>query len=311
MIAFASNSLLCRAALKQTNIDAATFTLIRVISGAVALWLVMKMRTWPVVDGTAAPLADCSETTRRFPSPPSSPKSSGDSFSLGEKVRMRVLGWKHAANWISALALFVYAAAFSFAYIDLSAGTGALLLFGAVQATMILWGFNKGERLNLIQIAGFAIAVSGLVVLVFPGLSAPPLIASILMVGAGVAWGVYSLRGKGEKDPIIATTRNFLGAVPFAVVLSIASISWARIDFAGTTYAIISGAITSGLGYVLWYAALPGLKAASAATVQLSVPVLAAAGGILLLGEPMTWRYMLASFAVLGGIALVVMTKRS
>src|SRR5207248_11407015 len=141
MIAFASNSLLCRAALKQTNIDAATFTLIRVISGAVALWLVMKVRTWPVVDGTAAPLADCSETRLRFPSPPSSPKRRGDSFSLGEKVRMRVPGWKHAGNWISGLALFVYAAAFSFAYIDLSAGTGALLLFGAVQATMILWGF--------------------------------------------------------------------------------------------------------------------------------------------------------------------------
>ena len=311
MIAFASNSLLCRAALKQTNIDAATFTLIRVISGAVALWLVMKMRTWPVVDGTAAPLADCSKTRLGFPSPLSSPKSRGDSFSLGENVRMRVLGWKHAANWISGLALFLYAAAFSFAYIDVSAGTGALLLFGAVQATMILWGFNKGERLNLIQIAGFAIAVSGLVVLVFPGLSAPPLIASILMVGAGVAWGVYSLRGKGEKDPITATTTNFLGAVPFAVALSIASISRTRIDFAGTTYAIISGAITSGIGYVIWYSALPGLKAASAATVQLSVPVLAAAGGILLLGEPMTLRYLLASIAVLGGIALVVVTRHS
>ena len=224
---------------------------------------------------------------------------------------MRVPGWKHAGNWISGLALFVYAAAFSFAYIALSAGTGALLLFGAVQATMILWGFNKGERLNLIQVAGFGIAVTGLVVLVFPGLSAPPLIDSVVMVGAGIAWGVYSLRGKGEKDPISATTRNFLGAVPFATALSIIFIPWARIDFAGITYAMISGAITSGLGYVLWYAALPGLKAASAATVQLSVPVLAAAGGILLLGEPMTLRYLLASIAVLGGIALVVMTKRS
>src|SRR5947207_485617 len=253
MIAFASNSLLCRAALKQTAVDAATFTFIRIFSGAAALWLVIQIRR-----------------DIKVPSPQSSPKGRGGSFSLRKEVGMRGIG-----NWLSALALFAYAVAFSFAYIDLSAGTGALLLFGAVQATMILWGFHKGERLNLIQVAGFAIAVSGLVVLVFPGLSAPPLIASILMAGAGVAWGVYSLRGKGEKDPIIATTRNFLGAVPFAVALSIASISRTRIDFAGTTYAIISGAITSGIGYVIWYGALPGLKAASAATVQLSVPVLA------------------------------------
>ena len=285
MIAFASNSLLCRAALKQTNIDAATFTLVRVISGAVALWLVTNFAGRWIVARIARPVP--------------------------ENVTISRYWLLSRGNWISALALFVYAAAFSFAYIDLSAGTGALLLFGAVQATMILWGFNKGERLNLIQIAGFAIAVSGLVVLVFPGLSAPPLIASILMVGAGVAWGVYSLRGKGEKDPIIATTTNFFGAVPFAVALSIASISRTRIDFAGTTYATISGAITSGIGYVIWYSALPGLKAASAATVQLSVPVLAAAGGILLLGEPMTLRYLLASIAVLGGIALVVVTRHS
>ena len=285
MIAFASNSLLCRAALKQTNIDAATFTLIRVISGAVALWLVTNFAGRWIVARIARPVP--------------------------ENVTISRYWLLSRGNWISALALFVYAAAFSFAYIDLSAGTGALLLFGAVQATMILWGFNKGERLNLIQVAGFAIAVSGLVVLVFPGLSAPPLIASILMVGAGVAWGVYSLRGKGEKDPIIATTRNFLGTVPFAVALSIASISRTRIDFAGTTYATISGAITSGIGYVIWYSALPGLKAASAATVQLGVPVLAAAGGILLLGDPMTLRYLLASIAVLGGIALVVVTRHS
>ncbi|PYJ19441.1 MAG: EamA family transporter, partial [Verrucomicrobia bacterium] len=240
--------------------------------------------------------------------PQSYPKGRGDPFSLREKARIRVLSWKDAGNWWSALALFIYAAAFSFAYVDLSAGTGALLLFGAVQATMILWGLHKGERLDLIQIVGFIVAVTGLIVLVSSGLSAPSLIGSILMLGAGVAWGIYSLRGKGEKNPASVTTGNFVRAVPFAAVVSIVFIRRLHVD-AGISYAIISGAITSGLGYVIWYSALPGLKAASAATVQLSVPVLAATGGILLLGEPLTLRYLLASIAILGGIALVVLEK--
>lgn len=265
MIAFASNSLLCRLALKQTDIDPATFTFVRILSGAIALWIMMQ--------------------TRRAQ-------------------------YRDAGNWWSALALFAYAAAFSFAYLDLPAGTGALLLFGAVQATMIFWGVRKGERLRAIQIAGLAVAITGLVVLLFPGLSAPPLAGSILMLSAGVAWGIYSLRGKGEKNPAGATAGNFLRAVPFAVAISIITLPWARADSLGVIYAIFSGAITSGLGYVIWYSALPGLKATSAATVQLSVPVLAATGGILLLGEPITLRYVLASIAVLGGIALVLIQKR-
>jgi drug/metabolite transporter (DMT)-like permease len=211
-------------------------------------------------------------------------------------------------NWISALALFVYAAGFSFAYTSLSAGAGALLLFGAVQATMIVWGLQKGERLSTIQSAGFIIAVTGLVVLVLPGLSAPPLMGSMLMLAGGVAWGIYSVRGKGEKNPASATTGNFVRAVPFAAALSIIFIMRAHLDLAGVTLGIISGAITSGLGYVIWYSVLPDLKAVSAATVQLSVPVLAATGGILLLAELITMRYVLASLAVLGGIALVVAT---
>ena|SRR5882724_1720315 len=271
MIAFASNSLLCRAALKQTSIDAASFTFVRIFSGAVALWLIANMRR------TMAAMAD-----------------------------HRIGG-----NWISALALFLYAAAFSFAYVDLAAGTGALLLFGAVQATMILWGFHKGEPLRAIQIAGIVVAVIGLVVLLFPGLSAPSLTASILMLTAGVAWGIYSLRGKGERNPVSATGGNFLRAVPFATAISVIFVPWTHLDFVGVTFAIISGAITSGLGYVIWYSALPGLTAASAATVQLSVPVLAATGGILLLSEPITLRYVLASASVLGGIALVMLTPHS
>ncbi|PYL75273.1 MAG: EamA family transporter [Verrucomicrobia bacterium] len=266
MIAFAGNSLLCRAALKQTSIDAASFTFVRIFSGAAALWLIMKMR------GNA---------------------------------------WKDAGNWSSALALFAYAAAFSFAYNSLAAGTGALLLFGAVQATMILWGFRKGERLHTIQIVGLVVAVTGLVVLLLPGLSAPPLSGSILMLGAGAAWGIYSLRGKVEKNPVSSTAGNFLRAVPLAAIVSIMLFPSARLDRAGIGYAVISGAIASGLGYVIWYTALSGLKAASAATVQLSVPVLAATGGILLLGEPITFRYLIASIAVLGGIALVIIEKNS
>lgn len=267
LVAFASNSLLCRLALKQTRIDAASFTLIRIVSGAVVLWLILRMRSGP----HRPPLQ---------------------------------------GNWLSALALFAYAAAFSLAYVTLSAATGALLLFGAVQATMILWGLRNGERLHVRQLFGLIVALAGLVALLLPGLSAPPLAGAILMLGAGVAWGVYSLRGRGTSDAISATAGNFLRAVPFAVVLSVAFILRMRVDAAGIACAILSGAIASGLGYVIWYTALPSLKAASAATVQLAVPVLTAAGGILLLREPLTLRFLLASIAVLGGIALVVIARR-
>lgn len=264
MTAFAGNSLLCRLALKQTSIDAASFTSIRIVSGALALWLIINLRGG---------------------------------------VRT------NAGSWLSALALFAYAAAFSFAYVSLSAGTGALLLFSAVQATMITWGFRKGERLSVRQFVGLAFALGGLVALLLPGLSAPPLGGSILMLGAGIAWGVYSLRGKTASDPASATSGNFLRAVPLAAALSIALLPRAQLDSAGIVYAVLSGAIASGVGYAIWYTALPGLKAASAATVQLSVPVLAAVGGILFLGESITLRLLFASVAVLGGIALVVIEK--
>ena len=175
---------------------------------------------------------------------------------------------------------------------------------------MILWGFRKGESLDAIQTIGFLAAIGGLVALVFPGLSAPPLIGSILMLGAGVAWGIYSLRGRENNDPAGTTAGNFVRAIPFAVLVSVAVIKQHHFDSLGATYAVLSGAITSGLGYVIWYSALPGLKATSAATLQLSVPVLAAIGGILLLGEPLTLRFVLASAAVLGGIALVILERK-
>jgi drug/metabolite transporter (DMT)-like permease len=220
----------------------------------------------------------------------------------------------NAGNWPSALALYIYAAAFSFAYVGLPAGTGALLLFGAVQATMIIWGLRQGERLQAIQIIGFVAAISGLVALMSPGVSAPPLVGSILMLAAGIAWGIYSLRGKAAVDATAATTGNFLRAVPLATALSVVTFPGARLDWTGLIYAVISGAITSGLGYVIWYRALSDsmpvrLGAVNAATVQLSVPVLTATGGILLLGEPITLRYLFTSIAILGGIALVVTAR--
>jgi len=288
MTAFAGNSLLCRLALKQTSIDAASFTFIRIISGAIVLWLIVEFRRRLMVDRTASPLVERS--------PNSSPVTRHSSL-------------PQTGNWPSALALFAYAAAFSLAYISLSAGTGALLLFGAVQATMIIWGLRRGEQLRARQWVGLTFALGGLVALLFPGLSAPPLGGSILMLGAGIAWGIYSLRGQASGDPISETAGNFLRAVSLAAVLSVAFLPWASLDRAGVGFAILSGAIASGVGYAIWYTALPSLRAASAATVQLSVPVLAAVGGILFLGESITLRLLFASVAVLGGIALVVIEK--
>jgi drug/metabolite transporter (DMT)-like permease len=178
-----------------------------------------------------------------------------------------------------------------------------------VQATMIFWGLRKGERLNARQWFGLAIALGGLVALVFPGLSAPPIGGALLMTGAGIAWGIYSLRGKGAGDPTSVTAGNFWRSVVFAAVLSMALLRWTNLDPAGIRYAIVSGAIASGVGYVIWYSALPGLKATTAATVQLSVPVLAAVGGILFLSESITLRLLLAALLILGGIGLVIIEK--
>ncbi|HEY4367696.1 MAG TPA: DMT family transporter [Steroidobacteraceae bacterium] len=264
LFAFAGNSLLCRAALKYTSIDPATFTSVRIAAGAIVLLVIFRMR--------------------------------------GGKVAA-------TGSWVSALALFIYAIAFSFAYVSLAAGTGALLLFGAVQATMIGYGLWSGERLHAVQIAGLVSALCGLAGLLLPGISAPPLSGSLLMLAAGVAWGIYSLRGKRAGDPIGVTAGNFMRAVPFAMALSLAAMRWIRIDYAGVAYAVASGAITSALGYAIWYTALPSLRATSAAAIQLSVPVMTAAAGVLFLGEALTLRLLIASAVILGGIALVVLNS--
>jgi drug/metabolite transporter (DMT)-like permease len=264
MIAFAGNSLLCRIALKDTAIDPASFTTLRLASGALTLWLIVRFRR-------------------------GHPKGRG--------------------NWPSALALFVYAAGFSFAYISLPAAVGALLLFGAVQATMITHGLWTGEHLRGWRLFGVLLALAGLVGLLLPGLSAPPLQGSLLMLGAGIAWGVYSLRGVGAGDAMGKTTGNFLRTVPVTLLLSLLMLDEMSWDQAGFWYAICSGAVASGLGYAIWYTVLPSLRNTSAATVQLSVPVIAAIGGIVLLDEVMTMRLLLTSGAILGGIALVVTRK--
>lgn len=266
MLAFAGNSLLCRAALRDTGIDAGSFTGIRILSGAFTLWLIVALRAPASTTGGAG-------------------------------------------NWPSALALFAYAAAFSYAYIGLPTGTGALLLFGAVQATMIGFGLWRGERLGAHQNAGLALACVGLIGLVLPGLSAPPWPSALLMLSAGVAWGVYSLRGRGTGDPTRVTAGNFLRATVPALALAVIALPQASLDGPGIGYAVASGALTSGLGYAVWYAAVRQLRATTAATVQLSVPVIAALGGSALLGEPLTFRLLLASIAILGGIALVILRK--
>jgi drug/metabolite transporter (DMT)-like permease len=232
------------------------------------------------------------------------------SLVLGLLIGFKPSVYRSSGNWPSALALFAYAAGFSFAYIQLSAGTGALLLFGAVQATMIGVGIYRGERLAGWRLVGFLLAIAGLVFLLLPGLSAPPLASAISMVVAGIAWGVYSLRGKGVGNPVAATAGNFLRTLPMTAALSLLMVpqmSWAT---DGLVYAVLSGALTSGLGYAIWYGVLPSLKSTTAATVQLSVPMIAAAGGVLLLGEPLGWRLLVASFAILVGILLVIHQKQ-
>lgn len=267
MFAFAGNSLLCRLALKHTDIDAVCFTSIRLLSGALVLWWIVRLQE----------------------------RSQGPIHPAG--------------SWSAALALFTYAACFSRAYLSLSAGTGALLLFGAVQVTMIGYGLWTGERLRRIQMIGLLLAVAGLIGLLLPGLTTPPLSGSLLMLAAGVAWGIYSLLGKGVAHPIQVTAGNFLQAVPFTLGLSLMTHAQLSLDLPGVAYGVASGAITSGMGYTIWYYVLPGLKAIQAATVQLSVPILAAIAAIPLLQEALTLRLCLAAIAVLGGIALVIFAK--
>lgn len=267
MTAFAANSLLCRLALGEGLIDAASFATLRVFSGALLLFGLI-LPTW-----------------RREGRP--------------------------ATDLAAVLALFAYMVLFAFAYLSLSAGTGALLLFGAVQLTMFARALHAGERFRGVAWLGLLLAVAGLVYLVAPGVTAPDPLGAFLMVGAGIAWGVYSLRGRGAGNPLSSTANNFILSVPLCLLVSVLFAGQWHLSAMGALWAVVSGAIASGIGYVIWYAALKGLTASQAATVQLSVPVIAALGGVALLDEPLTLRLILASTAVLGGIALVLVKRQA
>lgn len=265
LIAFAGNSILCRWALKETSIDPASFTAMRLLSGAMFLGALVWLRG-------------------------------------GYDAR--------AGSWPGAAALFVYAACFSIAYVNLSTGAGALILFGAVQATMIGVSAWRGEQLSASAWGGLIMALAGLAGLLMPGTTAPPWLPALVMLIAGIAWGTYSLLGQGVARPLPLTTSNFVRACLFVVpfwILWPMPLQW---DRAGLLYALASGALASGAGYALWYAVLPLLRAATAASVQLSVPIIAAVGGALLLNEPLTVRLFLASLVILSGIALVIFSGK-
>jgi drug/metabolite transporter (DMT)-like permease len=265
MLAFAANSLLCRLALGAGLIDAASFTAVRVFSGAIMLGLIIL-------------------------------------------PRYRLHG-RPKVDWRSVTMLFAYMIFFSIAYLSLGAGTGALILFGAVQLTMFVVALKSGEPFSRLSWAGLALALAGLVYLVSPGVTAPNPTGALLMAIAGVAWGFYSLLGRTAADPMESTAYNFIYSVPLAVVASLIFIADFHFTIMGAVLAVASGAVASGLGYFIWYAALRGLTAIRAATVQLSVPIIAAFGGVLLLGEDVTLRLVLASIATLGGVAIVLSQK--
>jgi len=265
MVAFASNSLICRAAFQNTTVHPVAFTAIRLLSGAVV---------------------------------------------LGVLVASRKRALRRTGSWGSALALFAYAICFSLAYVTLSTGTGALILFGSVQFTMITVGIASGERLTAGQWTAFLMAVGSMVWLVLPGVASPPLLGAALMSVSGIGWGVYSLRGRGVADPLVASAGNFLKAtIPGAVAFLVLPAAW-KLDTTGVALAALSGGVTSGIGYVIWYAAVRHLQATTAATVQLSVPVIAGVAAVGILDEPLTVRLVVASVGVLGGIAGVILLSK-
>ena len=267
LVAFAANSIICRMALGNTAIDPASFTTIRLASGAMVLWVVVRL------------------------SPGG--KSGG-----------------HPGSWWSGVMLFLYAVAFSFAYVSLNAGVGALILFGSVQATMITAGLMKGERPPVLAWCGLIIALSGLVYLVFPGLAAPSFSGAALMALAGFAWGVYSLRGLGSTNPVAVTQGNFLRSVPMTAAVSMIMLSSFSLSMEGVLLAALSGGLTSGLGYVVWYAALRHHSATRASMLQLLVPIIAAVGGVLLLSETVTLRLVLSGILIIGGVGLTLKAKQ-
>ncbi|MET1219045.1 MAG: DMT family transporter [Glaciecola sp.] len=270
LIAFAANSVLCRLALHETDIDPASFTTVRLVSAAFMLSIIVLFS----VKGTS---------TKTF-------------FAQG--------------SWSGSIALFVYAAAFSLAYIELTAATGALILFGMVQVAMLSISFAQGQRFTRWQWLGFSLAIVGLLLLFLPSASNPDVLSACLMAIAGVAWGVYSILGKGVSQPLLMTCGNFVRSIPLTLVLSVLWLTHFQVDALGLWYAVLSGALASGLGYAVWYGVLPSIPGTQAATLQLAVPVIATVGGIVLLDESLTTMFVLASISILGGIGLVLKASK-
>ena len=266
LTAFAFNSILCRMALATGEIDAASFTVIRLVSGTVTLAALL--------------------------------------LATG-KTRMLTTN----GSWTSAFFLFTYAIAFSLAYLGLTTGTGALTLFGSVQLTMFGVSLYRGVRPGTLEWIGLIVAFAGLIFLVFPGLTAPPLLSAVLMSAAGIAWGFYTLRGKGSEDPLADTAGNFLRSLPLMIVAAAAYFSSMQISIRGAVLAILSGSVASGIGYSVWYAALKHHTATRAAVLQLSVPIIAAIGGLVLLAETASARLLLAGILILGGIGMTLMHR--
>ena len=269
LIAFAANSLLCRMALGTNLIDPISFTTLRLVSGALALILISRIRR-----GAVGPV-------------------------------------KAKGSWPSALALFAYACAFSLGYVSITAGMGTLILVGAVQITMLGWAIVTGEKLSRIRWLGSAISMGGLIYLILPGISAPDPVGALLMFVSGSAWGVYTIRGKGASAPIAMTTANFRWAAPLAILLSIICSATRHLEPSGILLAVLSGSITSALGYIIWYKALRHLTTSQASIVQLLIPVLTAFGGIVFLSEHISGRLLVGSALILGGVAMGIMKKRS
>lgn len=304
MLAFAANSLLCRMALANTDIDPGLFTTIRLASGALCLTLLVAFTT------RRSSLANSQSGQSAAAETKNAAANTDDTATRTHSAASAI---KQQASMKGALSLFVYAIAFSYAYISMSTGTGALLLFGAVQLTMISVGLLKGERFAAFQWLGFLLAFAGLIILLLPGASAPPLFSALLMISAGIAWGFYSLLGKKSNAPLLLSAGNFL----YATVLTIPLVMWLWITNEwqwsndGVLYALASGIVASGCGYAIWYKALPLIQSTTAATVQLSVPVIATLMGWAFLAEAISVQIMIASLMTLGGIWLVIQKRCS
>ncbi len=295
LIAFAGNSILCRYALGEQSIDAASFTGVRLLSGMGALWLMIWVRK-TVKGASGTHFSDMHVSTLK-----------NESLSV---FPVRLSEWWPAVN------LFIYAAAFSYAYVSLDTGVGALILFTSVQLTMVVVSLIKGYRLQFTEWIGLAIAFSGFVYLVLPELTTPSLTGFILMFFSGTAWGFYTLAGRTSVDALKYTALNFQRTLPFILMLfgSMFGLGyWNQIELSveGILFAVISGSLASGAGYAIWYGVLQHITSMAAAVLQLLVPVLATLGGIVFSGETLTFRLVVASMLILGGILLVVLSKRS